>query len=102
MNMIRAAAVLFLAAMLAACGSKVSEENYDKITVGMKEAEVGRILGVASESRSTSVKVDEVFTSTQSKWRGDKGTIVVVFFNGEVQSKMHYPPGAEPAPEKRY
>jgi uncharacterized lipoprotein len=102
MNMIGVAAALLLVATLAACGSKVNEQNYDKITVGMKEAEVGKILGIASESRSTAVKVDEVYTSTQSKWRGDKGTIVVVFLNGEVQSKMHYPPGAEPAPEKRY
>ena len=56
----------------------------------------------ASESRSSAVKVEEtVFTSTESKWRNDKGTIVVLFLNGEVQRKIFYEPGAEPPPVTR-
>ena len=94
--------LLIVTALLAACSSNVNEANYDKITTGMKEDQVGKILGIASESRSSSMKVgDDTFTSTQSRWRGDKGTIVVVFFNGEVQSKIYYPPGEEPKPERR-
>ena len=42
------------------------------------------------------------YTSTQSKWRSDKGTIIVLFQNGEVQSKEYFPPGTEPAPQRRY
>ena len=86
----------------AACSSKVTEANYTKITDGMKEAQVATILGIASESRNTTVKVqDENYTSTQSKWRGDKGTIVVFSLNGEMQDKRFYGPGEEPKAERR-
>ena len=95
-------ALLALSLALAGCGPKVSQENYDKITDGMKEEHVQKILGVASESRSSAVKVeDTVFTSTQTKWRNDKGTIVVLFLNGEVQQKIFYEPGKEPPPQRR-
>ena len=88
--------------MLAGCGPKVSRANFDKINEGMKEDQVQAILGIASESRSSAVKVEEtVFTSTESKWRNDKGTIVVLFLNGEVQQKIFYEPGAEPPPVPR-
>jgi hypothetical protein len=103
MTVNRAASALVIAALLTACGPNVSQVNYDKITDGMKEEQVGKILGTASESRNTTVRVQgENFTSTVSKWRNDKGTILVEFANGEVQRKSYYPPGAEPAPERRY
>jgi hypothetical protein len=92
------AAALAIAVALSGCGPKVSRENYDKIASGMKEDQVSSILGIASESRSTTVKLPESFTSTISKWRNDKGTILVEFLNGEVQSKRFFPPGTEPAP----
>jgi hypothetical protein len=102
-TMNRAAGALLLAVLLAACGPNVSQANYDQITDGMKEEQVGKILGVASESRNSTVRVQgENFTSTVSRWRNDKGTIVVEFANGEVRRKIYYPPGAEPAPERRY
>jgi hypothetical protein len=102
-TMTRSGLALLLVAALAACGPDVSQANYDKITDGMKEEQVGKILGTASESRNTTVRVQgENFTSTVSKWRNDKGTIVVEFAGGEVQRKIYYPPGAEPAPERRY
>ena len=85
--------------ILAGCGPKVSHANFDKINEGMKESQVQAILGVGSESRSSAVKVeDTVFTSTETKWRNDKGTIVVLFLNGEVQQKIFYEPGQEPPP----
>mgnify|MGYP003334064044 CR=1 FL=1 len=92
----------FISLTLCACGSKVSAENYDKIVKGMKEDKVNSILGIASESRNSSVKIDGVtYTSTQSKWRSDKGTIAVLFQNGEVQDKEYFPPGTEPPPQRR-
>lgn len=92
---------LAFALLLAGCESKVTQANYDRITEGMKEEQVQKILGIGSESRSQSMRIeDTVFTSTQTKWRGDKGTIVVLFLNGEVQQKIFYPPGAEPPPER--
>ena len=95
-------AALLLVAVLSGCGPKVSAENYDKITDGMKEDQVARILGIASESRNTTVKLPEgTFTSTISKWRNDKGTILVEFLNGEMQSKRYFPPGTEPPPTRR-
>ena len=94
---------LFLAFVLCACGPKVSAENYDKIVKGLKEEEVARILGIASESRNAAITVEgATFTSTQSKWRNDKGTIVVYFQNGEVDSKHYFAPGTEPAAARRY
>jgi outer membrane biogenesis lipoprotein LolB len=88
--------------LLAACSSKVNRTNFDKINEGMKEDQVKAILGMASESRVSAAKVDDVeYTSTQTKWRGDKGTIVVVFFNGEVQQKIFFEPGTEPPPVPR-
>jgi len=102
MRLAAALAALALVLMLAACGPNVSRANYDKISEGMKEDQVKAILGVATESRSSAVKAeDTVFTSTQTKWRNDKGTIVVLFLNGEVQQKIFYEPGAEPPPVPR-
>jgi len=94
---------LLMTLALCACGSKVSAENYDKIVKGMQEDKVASILGIPSESRNSSVKVEgATFTSTESKWRSDKGTIVVLFQNGEVRDKEDFPPGTEPAPQRRY
>jgi len=94
---------LFLILALCACGAKVSAENYDKIVKGMTEDKVAGILGIASEARNSSAKIEGMtFTSTESKWRSDKGTIVVFFQNGEVQDKHYFAPGTEPAPERRH
>ena len=102
MRLAAALAALALVLILAGCGPNVSHANYDKISEGMKEDQVKAILGVGTESRSSAVKVeDTVFTSTQTKWRNDKGTIVVLFLNGEVQQKIFYEPGAEPPPVPR-
>ena len=90
------------AAALAACGPRISAENYERIAKGMSEQKVGDILGMPSESRNTTVRAQDAnFTSTQSTWRNDKGTVVVVFFNGEVQSKEYFRPGEEPPPNRR-
>jgi len=95
-TVMRTASALLVAVTLAACGSKVSPENYEKITAGMTEKQVGKILGIPSESRNAAVKVvDETFTSTQSKWISDRGTIAVGFLNGEMQWKHYYPPGTK-------
>jgi len=78
------AAAMFLAAAIAGYGAKISAENYDKIANGMQEDRVAGILGIPSESRNTTVKLQEgTFTSTISKWRNDKGTILVEFLNGD-------------------
>lgn len=96
-------AALVLAAAVSGCGPKVSAENYDKIANGMKEDRVAGILGIASESRNATVKLPEgTFTSTLSKWRNDKGTILVEFLNSEVQSKQYFPPGTEPKASRHY
>jgi len=97
-----ALAALASVLILAGCSPKVSHANFDKINEGMKEAQVQDILGIGSESRSSAVKVeDTVFTSTETKWRNDKGTIIVLFLNGEVQQKIFYEPGEEPPPRPR-
>lgn len=99
----RAAVVsLALVLVLAGCGPDVNRANFDRISEGMQEHQVRSILGAATETRRSAVKVeDTVFTSTQTKWRNHKGTIVVLFLNGEVRQKIFHEPGAEPLPAPR-
>jgi ABC-type metal ion transport system substrate-binding protein len=86
-TVIRTASALLVVIAFAACGSNVSPEHYEKITAGMTEKQVGKILSVAIESRNYTIEVGETFTSTQSKCMSDRGTIAAGILNGEMQWK---------------
>jgi len=68
---------------LAAC-SKVTQENFAKISTGMTEDQVHAILGGPSQSSSTSVLG---LSGTSSKWVGRDAVITIGFANGKVVLK---------------
>jgi hypothetical protein len=84
-NLIKALiAAIMVSFAIAACSSKVNQDNFDKIKTGMTEDEVKNILGPPTETSSMSIAG---FSGTSSKWESKNGTIVIQFFNGEVQIK---------------
>ena len=71
---------------LVACGgSKISQENFEKIQTGMPLAQVTAILGEPTESSSVDVAV---FSGTVSKWKAGGVTITIQFVNGKVVAKQ--------------
>jgi len=78
------ALLLCLALGQTACGSRVSQENFQKIENGMTEAEVTKILGEPTDAASMSLGP---FSGTTSTWKGKQGTIAIQFVNGKVALK---------------
>ena len=71
--------------VVSACGSKVSQGNFNKIQVGMTFEEVTAILGPSTESSSVQISG---LSGTSSKWAGKEGTIQIQFLNGRVRIKQ--------------
>jgi outer membrane protein assembly factor BamE (lipoprotein component of BamABCDE complex) len=80
-----AAALALCAFCLVACGSRISQANFEKIQTGMTMAQVTAILGEPTESSSVDVAV---FSGTVSKWQAGEVTITVQFVNGKVVAKQ--------------
>jgi hypothetical protein len=71
---------------LASCaGSKISQENFEKIQTGMPLSQVIAILGEPTESSSVDVAV---FSGTVSKWKAGSVTITIQFVNNKVVAKQ--------------
>jgi len=70
---------------LVACGSRLSQVDFEKIQTGMTMAQVTAILGEPTESSSVDVAV---FSGTVSKWQAGDVTITVQFVNGKVVAKQ--------------
>jgi hypothetical protein len=70
---------------LAACVSKLSPENYEKIKDGMTQQEVVAILGPSTESSGASLFG---LSGTTTTWKGEKTTISVQFLNEKVVGKQ--------------
>jgi outer membrane protein assembly factor BamE (lipoprotein component of BamABCDE complex) len=77
--------LVFCALCLVACGSRLSQANFDKIQTGMTITQVTAILGEPTESSSVDVAV---FSGTVSKWKAGDVTITVQFVNGKVVAKQ--------------
>jgi len=78
--------VLVICMSLVSCaGSKISQENFEKIHTGMSLAQVTGILGPPTESSSVDVAV---FSGTVSKWKAAGITITIQFVNGKVVAKQ--------------
>jgi outer membrane protein assembly factor BamE (lipoprotein component of BamABCDE complex) len=77
--------VLACAFFLVACGSRINQDNFDKIQTGMTLAQVKVILGNPTESSSVDVAV---FSGTVSKWKAGDVTITIQFVNGKVVAKQ--------------
>ena len=81
---IRLASVVVLAVFLAACGEKLTQENFNKISNGMPYAEVVKILGEPKSSEGGGVFG---ITAGTSVWKGETHQIMIVFLNEKVTSK---------------
>ena len=80
--------------LLAACGSRINQANFDKIKTGMTEEEVKKILGPPTETSSITIAG---FSGTSSKWTSKDGTVVIQFFNGKAQMKVFSEGEEQPA-----
>ena len=78
--------VMVICMSLVSCsGSKISQENFEKIQTGMSMTQVTAILGEPTESSSVDVAV---FSGTVSKWKAEGITITIQFVNGKVVAKQ--------------
>jgi len=75
---------VFVALVLLAACSRVTQENFAKIQDGMDEQEVLALLGKPVESSNITVLG---LSGASSKWVADAGTISVQFVNGKVRAK---------------
>ncbi len=89
LSLLRAVALAVVICMsLGSCaGSKINQENFDKIQTGMTLAQVQAILGEATESSSLDVTV---VSGTVSKWKTGDITITIQFVNGKVVAKQFF------------
>jgi len=71
--------------LVSCSGSKISQENFEKIQTGMPLAQVIAILGEPTESSSVDVAV---VSGTVSKWKAGDVTITIQFLNGKVVAKQ--------------
>jgi hypothetical protein len=71
--------------LVSCSGSKISQENFEKIQTGLPLSQVITILGEPTESSSVDVAV---FSGTVSKWRQGDVTITIQFVNGKVVAKQ--------------
>lgn len=76
------AAVLLVT--LTACGEKLTQENFNKISSGMPYTEVVKILGEPKSSEGGGVFG---ITAGASVWADEKHQVTVVFVNEKVASK---------------
>ena len=91
---VRFASAVLLTVCLVACGSKLTQENFNKITDAMPYADVVKILGEPQSSEGGGVLG---ITAGASVWKDDKHQITIVFVNEKVASKSFVEVAAAPA-----
>jgi hypothetical protein len=74
-----------LAAALVACGSNISQANFEKVKVGMTMDEVKSVLG--SPTNTSTMEMGGI-SGTTAIWSDNKNTISVQFMNGKVKFKQ--------------
>jgi hypothetical protein len=84
----RSLGVAILLLCLAACGSRLNQENFDKIHDGMSQKEVREILGEPVGASGGSVLG---ISGGEAVWKDDKTTISVHFLNDKLVSKHMSP-----------
>ena len=85
-----AVAIVFALCLMACAGSKINQENFEKIKTGMTLAEVKAILGEPADSSSIDVAV---ISGATAMWKGEGITINIQFINGKVIGKEFLKPG---------
>jgi hypothetical protein len=87
-----ALAMVFALGLMACSGSRVNQDNFDKIKTGMSLAEVRAILGEPADSSSIDAVV---FSGASVIWKGEGITISIQFVNDKVIAKEFLKPGTE-------
>lgn len=77
--------VLAASLFLAACGSKISAENFERIQNGMTQKEVVALLGEPAETNSVSIGG---LSGGMATWQDGNTVISVQFVNDKVQAKQ--------------
>lgn len=81
---LRLAIPLLLCVLLFGCGSKVNQENFDKIKTGMTLEEVKTILGEPSETSSVGLGP---MSGTSAIWKSKDGRVAIQFVNNKATIK---------------
>jgi len=84
MHLHRSLGVALLLLCLAACGSRLNQENFDKVRDGMSQKEVREILGDPVDASGASFLG---LSSGEAVWKDNKTVITVHFLNDKVISK---------------
>jgi coenzyme F420-reducing hydrogenase gamma subunit len=71
--------------LVSCAGSKITQENFEKIKTGMSLSQVIAILGEPTESSSVDVAV---VSGAVSKWKKGDLTIAIQFVNNKVVAKQ--------------
>jgi hypothetical protein len=79
-------AALLMILLLTACGPRVSQENYERISNDMSTTEVNAILGKPTEVSSFAIGG---LSATTAKWVGKTHTITITFANEKVKLKSY-------------
>lgn len=87
--------VALFALLLAACGQKLTQENFNKINNGMSHADVVNILGEPTSSQGGGMLG---ITASTSVWREKNTELTVIFVNDKVTSKVLNERPADAAP----
>lgn len=97
MRIHRSVGIAILLLCLAACGSRLTQENFDKVREGMSQKEVREILGEPANASGASLLG---ISSGEAVWKDDKTTITVHFLNDKlVSKKMSRTEKKEPSPK---
>ena len=88
MRIHRSLGVAILLLCLAACSSRLNQENFDKIRDGMSQKEVREILGEPVDASGASFLG---LSSGEAVWKDNKTTITVHFLNDKVVGKHMSP-----------
>jgi 2-keto-3-deoxy-galactonokinase len=75
---------LLIIALAGCARSKINQENFDKIKIGMSLQEVQQILGPPTEASGLEIAV---FSGTHAKWIEGDTAINIQFINGKVVAK---------------
>ena len=97
MRVHRSFGVVILLLCLAACGSRLNQENFDKIHEGMSQKEVREILGEPVNAEGASLLG---LSSGEAVWKDDKTTVTVHFLNDKVVSKRMSRTETKGSPQK--
>ncbi|TMH55075.1 MAG: DUF3862 domain-containing protein [Betaproteobacteria bacterium] len=97
MRIHRSLGVAILLLCLAACGSSLNQENFEKIRDGMSQKEVREILGDPVDASGASFLG---LSSGEAVWRDNKTTITVHFLNDKVVGKHMSQTDSKGSPRK--